>query len=243
MKAILALPFLFTFCLVADDAAPDAARLKQLGDFWAEVSRAVGAGDFAAYEDTCHPEGVLVSGSKKTSAPLADALKRWKKEFDATKEGKMKASVEFKFSQRLGDATTAHETGMFLYSAVSADGQETHDYIHFEALLVKRGDRWKTVMEYQKSKGTRAEFDAIPSPLPARGRDIREPGRRRPPEGGSGGGTQGFRPMIPPIITAFDTSRAGKLIWGEVFVISFGRGCGPDSFAPRRSRTLPAEIA
>ena len=243
MKAILALPFLFTFCLLADDAAPDTARLKQLDAFWAEVSRAVGAGDFAAYEDTCHPEGVLVSGSKKTSTPLADALKRWKKEFDATKEGKMKASVEFKFSQRLGDATTAHETGMFLYSAVSADGQETHDYIHFEALLVKHGDRWKSVMEYQKSKGTRAEFDAIPRPLPAPGRDDRQPGQPHPPQGGSGGGTQGFRPMIPPIITALDADGGGKLIWEEIFATSFGRGCGPHFCAPRRSRTSTAEIA
>lgn len=161
MKAILAFAFLFSICLLADEPAPEPARLKQLDAYWAEVSRSVGAGDFAAYEATCHPEGVLVAGSKKTSSPLADALKRWKKEFDATKRGEMKASVEFKFSQRLGDATTAHETGMFLYSTVGADGKETHDYIHFEALLVKRDGRWKIVMEYQKSKGTRAEFEAL----------------------------------------------------------------------------------
>lgn len=161
MKTILALAFLFSFCLRADDAVPESARLKQLDAYWAEVSRAVGTGDFAAYEATCHPEGVLVSGSKKISSPLADALKRWKKEFDATKSGEMKASVEFKFSQRLGDATTAHETGMFLYTATGADGKETQEYIHFEGLLVKRDGRWKIVMEYQKSKGTRAEFEAL----------------------------------------------------------------------------------
>lgn len=161
MKAILAIAFLFSFCLRADEAATEPARLKQLDAYWAEVSRAVGSGDFAAYEATCHPEGVLVSGSKKTSSPLADALKRWKKEFDATKSGEMKASVEFKFSQRLGDATTAHETGMFLYSAVGSEGKETREYIHFEGLLVKRDGRWKILMEYQKSKGSRAEFEAL----------------------------------------------------------------------------------
>jgi ketosteroid isomerase-like protein len=163
MKAILslALVFLFPCCLLADEAATGAARLKELDGYWAVVSRAVGAGDFIAYEATCHPEGVLVSGSKKTSSPLADALKRWKKEFDATRSGQMKASVIFKFSERLGDATTAHETGMFLYSATDADGKETQEYIHFEGLLVKRDGRWKILMEYQKSKGTRAEFDAL----------------------------------------------------------------------------------
>ena len=157
MKAFLTTLLLFSLCLLADEPA----RLKQLDGYWAEVSKAVGSGDFTAYEATCHPEGVLVSGSKKTSSPLADALKRWKKEFDATKSGEMKASVDFKFSQRLGDATTAHETGMFLYSATGADGKETREYIHFEALLVKHDSRWKIVMEYQKSKGTRAEFEAL----------------------------------------------------------------------------------
>jgi hypothetical protein len=100
-------------------------------------------------------------GCKNTTSPLADALKRWKKEFDATRSGGMKASVTFKFSRRLGDATTAHETGMFLYSATGADGKETREYIHFEGLLVKRDGRWKILMEYQKSKGTREEFEAL----------------------------------------------------------------------------------
>lgn len=161
MKTILALAFLFPFFLLAEDATPERARLKQVDAYWTEVSRAVAAGDFTAYEATCHPEGVLVSGAKKNSSPLADALKRWKKEFDATKRGAMKASVEFKFSRRLGDATTAHETGIFLYSATGADGKETRDFIHFEALLLKRDGRWKIVMEYQKSKATRAEFEAL----------------------------------------------------------------------------------
>ncbi len=75
----------------------------------------------------------------------------------------MKASVEFIFSQRLGDATTAHETGMFLYSATQADGKQSQEYIHFEGLLVKRDGRWKILMEYQKSQGTRAEYEAMKS--------------------------------------------------------------------------------
>ena len=161
MKVILALTFLLSICLFAGEPSADSARLKQLDAYWAEVSRAVGAGDFAAYEATCHPEGVLVSGSKKITSPLADALKRWKKDFDDTRSGKVKGSVVFKFSQRLGDATTAHETGMFMYVATAADGKETRDYIHLEALLVKRDGRWKILMEYQKSKGTREEFEAI----------------------------------------------------------------------------------
>ena len=138
-----------------------ASRLKSLDAYWEKVSQAVKTGDFEAYKSTCHSLGVLVSGSKKTSYPLAKALARWKKEFDDTKAGKMKASVEFRFSQRLNDDTTAHETGMFLYSSTGADGEPKPEYIHFEALLLKEKDGWKIVMEYQKSKGTKAEWEAL----------------------------------------------------------------------------------
>ena len=73
--------------------AEEEVRLAELDKYWEEVSRSVGEGDFEAYAATCHPEGVLVSGVRGNSSPLADALKRWKKEFDATKAGEMKAGV------------------------------------------------------------------------------------------------------------------------------------------------------
>ncbi len=146
---------------LAADQVSEGDRLKQLDSFWAGVSQAVAAGDFAAYQATCHPEGVLVSGSKKTTESLADALKRWKSGFDDTRAGKMKASVQFKFSQRIGDAHSAHESGMFFYQSTNSDGKVEPNYTYFEALLVKRKGKWKTLMEYQKSKGTREEYEAM----------------------------------------------------------------------------------
>lgn len=136
-------------------------RVAELNAFWTEVSRSVSEGDFEAYQASCHPEGVLVSGSKKTSSPLSEALVRWKKEFTATKSGAMKASVKFRFSQRLGDETTAHETGIFLYSNTGPDGKTNQEYIHFEVLLVNKEGHWQTLMEYQKSKATQQEWDAL----------------------------------------------------------------------------------
>lgn len=37
-------------------------RVAELNAFWTEVSRSVSEGDFDAYQASCHPEGVLVSG-------------------------------------------------------------------------------------------------------------------------------------------------------------------------------------
>lgn len=158
------LPLTALILLVAIVPAPadEAGRLAELDAYWAEVSRTVREGDFEGYKATCHPLGVLVSGRKEKSYPLSEALAGWKKEFDATEAGDMRASVVFRFSKRFGDATTAHETGMFLYKSTGADGEETAAYIHMEALLLKGDDgAWRIVMEYQKSEGTEAEWDAL----------------------------------------------------------------------------------
>ena len=141
-------------------AADDAATLKELDGFWAEISRTVREGDFEGYQATCHSEGVLVSGAKKTSEPLAKALARWKQDFVDAKSGKTQVNVEFRFSRRIHDASTAHETGIFMYSSVEPDGSVKRDYIHFEELMVKHHG-WQTLMEYQKSPATREEWEAL----------------------------------------------------------------------------------
>lgn len=141
--------------------AGDPARLAELDAYWAEVSRAVKAGDFEAYQATCHAEGVLVSGSKRMSQPLAAALARWRKEFIDTREGRVLAGVAFRFSNRVGDATTAHETGIFRYVSQTPGGPPKVEFIHFEGLLVKRPDGWKILMENQKGPATEEEWTAL----------------------------------------------------------------------------------
>jgi len=125
----------------------------ELDAFWAEVSRTVAEGDFVGYVATYHPDAILVSESRETSYPIASALKGWQQGFQDTKAGKMQASVEFRFTQRLNDQTTAHETGIFHYSAKPEQGDMADQYIHFEPLLAKK-DGWKMMMEYQKSSAT-----------------------------------------------------------------------------------------
>jgi len=138
-----------------------ASQRAELETYWAEVSRAVAEGDFAAYQQTCHPRAVLVSGVKKTSYPLSQALQRWKVEFDDTRAGRRKSSVTFRFSHRFGDATTAHEAGIFLYEFQLPNKPSVKEFVHFEALLVKEQGDWQILMEYQKSRATVEEWSAL----------------------------------------------------------------------------------
>ena len=138
----------------------NSSRIAELDDYWAEVSRCVKEGDFEGYKATCHKDGVLVSGKSNEAYPLSKALERWEQDFTDAKSGKTKTNVEFRFNKRLGDSTTAHETGMFCYTRVDADGTTTRYYTDLEALLIKRGS-WKIMMEYQKSKGTQEQWDKL----------------------------------------------------------------------------------
>lgn len=134
---------------------------EEVDQFWMEVSRTVTEGDFENYATTYHSDAVLVDGISGISYPIADALSGWKQGFEDTRTGKIKANVEFKFTERFHSETTAHDTGIFKYSSQVA-GEESHaTYINFQGLLTKVSGEWKMLMEYQVSITTKDEWDEI----------------------------------------------------------------------------------
>lgn len=151
---------LFTALLFVVAAPAPAQTEAELDAYWTELSRTVREGDYEGYAATYHPDAVLVSLSSGTSYPIAQALAGWKQGFDDTAAGLATAGVEFRFTQRLHDAVSAHETGLFRYF-IQEPGQEPRvALVHFEALLVKRDGEWKMIMEYQKLSATPSEWEA-----------------------------------------------------------------------------------
>ncbi len=137
------------------------AQESELDAYWAEGSRTVGEGDFDGYAATYHPDAVLVNALNGKSYPIATALSGWKQGFDDVVSGKMKAGVTFRFSQRLNDETTAHDTGIFRYWFAMGEDEPSVSLVHFEGLLVKVDGEWKMVMEYQKSRASEVEWEAL----------------------------------------------------------------------------------
>ncbi|MDP2470405.1 MAG: nuclear transport factor 2 family protein [Candidatus Palauibacterales bacterium] len=134
----------------------------ELDAYWTELARTVEEGDFDGYAALYHPDAVLVldgSGSQ----PIAGALAGWQRLFVDTAEGRADASVAFRFTRLLNDATTAHETGIFRYRFAPKDGEEQVATVHFTALLVKRDGAWRMLMEHQKAPATEEEWEAAAS--------------------------------------------------------------------------------
>lgn len=93
---------------------------------------------------------------------MTKALAGWKQGFLNTKQGKQLDNVQFRFSQRIGDETTAHETGIFYFTSHDSTGKLISEgYTHLEALLVKRDGKWLCLMEYQKAKASKEEWEAL----------------------------------------------------------------------------------
>ena len=147
--------------------SPSAAQgTDGLDAFWSEMSRTVAEGDFEGYAGLYHPDAVLVTLDPESSAPIAEALEGWEPGFADTREGRMAAEVAFRFTRRIHDATTAHETGMFRYVSHPRGGEPTPATVHFEALLVRVDGRWRMVMEFQKEPATEEEWEAAGGSVP-----------------------------------------------------------------------------
>lgn len=132
--------------------------------YWDVISKTVKEGDFEGYVATCHKNSIEVNTAwnNNTSYPMAIALDGWKQGFIDTKQGKIFENILFRFSKRIGDETTAHETGIFYTTIHDREGKLINEFIaHFESTLTKQGDKWVCLMEYQKAEATKEQWDAL----------------------------------------------------------------------------------
>lgn len=142
----------------------DSIRIAEINKYWVELTRTVKEGDFEGYKAAYHDDAIVVFtyDNNSASVKIMTALEGWKQGFIDTKSGKVKSDVKFRFSKRVGNNDTAHETGIFHYTSIDENGKELANLmIHFEMLLLKRNGSWIGMMEYQKSSATQEEWDSL----------------------------------------------------------------------------------
>ena len=98
------------------------------------------------------------SGTSQLNSPFMVGAEP---EFAANRGEGASASVAFRFTQRLHDEVTAHETGIFRYANTPSGGTERVALVHFDALLVKKNGKWLMLMEYQRQRATQQEWDNL----------------------------------------------------------------------------------
>jgi ketosteroid isomerase-like protein len=126
---------------------------------WKPIAAAVAAHDIAALGRTYHPAAVLVMPTG--TLPIAKALDGWGRDMAAARAAGTRAVVELRFSERMDDAETAFESGIFRYASTPKGEKEKPRFVRFEALLIKSGGQWLMVMERQLGDATEAAWNAL----------------------------------------------------------------------------------
>jgi hypothetical protein len=135
--------------------------INELNAAWDKLEQTISTGDFRSFKSVYHRDAVLVNGITKSSYPIKKAFEGWKQGFADTKSGNITANLDVKFSERLYDQLTAHETGIFHYYTVNQHGGRNDTYVHFESLWVKKNNTWIMMMEYQKSRADETEWNTL----------------------------------------------------------------------------------
>ena len=151
---------LFLSLLTLTPLAAEAQVTTELDALWADVARAVATGDRELYLSTYHPDAIFVSVRRGITRTVVDDVEANRSAWDDSREGRARRSVEFRFTERLNNETSAHEVGIFRYASTEADGSTIVALIHFEAALVKKDGVWLQLLELQTTDATEAEWEA-----------------------------------------------------------------------------------
>jgi hypothetical protein len=161
-----------TVALICGFAGPQTAMgqtdsvVAELDAFWAGVVKSVTQWSIPAQKATYHPDAVGAygtAGSYTTRLIWADFAAR-EADSASTEDPRRQRILEFRFSSRVHDASTAHEVGLYHFWAEGRD----HYYGTVDSYLVKKDGRWVILVEIQfEPPVTKADWDALQESPPA----------------------------------------------------------------------------
>ena len=125
------------------------------------IQLSVAKADFDIMAATYHPDAILVS--EGSTLPVAKVMPRWRESGEQAKAEGGSAAVAFRFSSRQVEESTGFESGIFRYQSTTADGEQKTNYVYFESLTIRKGDRWLTMMERQIKAANKAAWNALPT--------------------------------------------------------------------------------
>jgi hypothetical protein len=128
-------------------------------DVWSVLIATVASDDIVRMGSVYFPEAVLVG--PRGTRPIKATLEGWGRDMVAAKAKGNRATVEFRFSQRQDDATTAFDTGIFKYTVIEKSGVSSPKFYPFELLLAKTNGKWRVLMERQFAEVTQEAWDKL----------------------------------------------------------------------------------
>jgi ketosteroid isomerase-like protein len=158
---VTSLWFAVVVCAGSAHRQPTASSSHEIDtDVWSVFVATVAADDIVGMGNVYFPNAVLVR--PQGTDPIKETLDRWGRDMVAAKAKGNRATVEFRFSRRQDDATTAFEAGIFKYTVIEKAGASNSKFYPFEELLAKTNGKWRVLMERQFAEVTEEEWDKLP---------------------------------------------------------------------------------
>ena len=155
--------FIFISTLLVQFSFAEINIIEEIDSSWAKIKRLINNGDLRKFKTMYHRDAIMVNGIKNRTYSIRNAFDDWEQGFKDTRTGTIDAYLELKFSRRIFDSYTSHETGIFHYYTINESGESTDSFIHFEALWIKKQNKWFMLMENQISRASKSEWDNFKS--------------------------------------------------------------------------------
>ncbi len=121
-------------------------------DIWVPFSKAYSDMKADPYIALHSNSLIRVMGDVRFVEPYDGFVKNMKSMFDNLGKQKAKLSIEFRFTERIANADTASERGIYEFIITDSTGKKTKIYSRFHTFLKKEGGKWKIVMDYDSSE-------------------------------------------------------------------------------------------
>jgi ketosteroid isomerase-like protein len=132
----------------------DAATLKAIdNDLWIPFAKSYSDLNAEAYIALNSKSVVRVLGDMKFIEPHESFVKSTRQMFDGLKKNKGKVAINWRFNERIHNADTASERGIYEFILTDAAGKQRKSYSRFHVILKKESGKWKIVTDYDSEDG------------------------------------------------------------------------------------------
>ncbi|HMQ48966.1 MAG TPA: DUF6265 family protein [Saprospiraceae bacterium] len=130
------------------------ARLQEINrDIWTPFSAAYATNDAEKYIALHTPDFIRATGGQYPEVKNRDAYQQSvQTHFNYNKEQKRRVEIAFTFFERVAGENTASERGIYRYTAIAADGTQSHFYGKFHVFLRKIEGVWKIAVDYDSNE-------------------------------------------------------------------------------------------
>jgi ketosteroid isomerase-like protein len=121
-------------------------------DIWKPFSEAYANLNVKQYMGLHTQNLIRTVGSEKQIKNLKTYTQEVDKFFENIRVGKAKIAIQFRFLERIANAETASERGIYEFSFTSEKGETQKSYGKFHVFLRKEKGKWKIAIDYDSNE-------------------------------------------------------------------------------------------